>query len=156
MTGDIATRLRTLYNNLVISLNFIIEDEKTLIKREFFDTTSATSITIDSTTYASYAIQAGKIYDTDFTGVTNPMFNLTTAATLLTAECPEWHFFFTAGSDAPAWARTVSTTLSGIEIHWANTPNWTEGTRYEVIITYINNGNNSSYEGVFIEQEAAS
>ena len=139
----IAQRLMNLYDNLVLSVNFINNEIKRVLKRWFYDTAEVSS--------GTYTILAGKLYELDFSSVSDPVIDLDTEATLLTDECPEWHFFFTAGSDAPAW----SAGGSSVTIAWNNTPTFTDGNLYEVSILYVNNGT-GVYQGLVVETSAAS
>lgn len=123
----IAQRLRTLYDNLVISLNFI----NTEIVRK------ADKVLLKET--STYTLGFGCIYDL---GTVNGSTITLSSTGVITDECPEWHFFFTAGANAPLWAQTIT---------WTATPTFTEGKRYEVSIILVD----STYDGVVLEKEDA-
>ena len=121
----IAERLKTLYDNLVISLNFINQEivrkaDKILLK-----------------TSPDYQLNFGCIYDLGT--VNGSTINLLSTGTI-TDECPVWHFFFTAGANAPLWAQTIT---------WSSAPTFTEGKRYEVNIILVN----TIYDGIVLEKE---
>lgn len=139
----IAQQLKKLYDNLVLSVNFINNEIQRVMKRWFYGTAEVSS--------GTYTIEAGKLYELDFTSVSDPVINMVTETALLTDECPEWHFFFTAGSDSPAW----SVDGSSVTISWNSTPTFTDGNLYEVSILYINNGT-GVYQGLVVETPAAS
>lgn len=85
----------------------------------------------------NYTLNFGCIYDLGT--VNGSTINLLTDG-IITDECPEWHFFFTAGANAPLWAQTIT---------WSSTPTFTEGKRYEVDIILVN----TIYDGIVLEKE---
>lgn len=147
--STIAEQLRTVYNRLCISMNFVASEISTCLKRGFYATPALQNST--------YSIQAGKIYYMDFTNVASPVINLTTEQTLLPGECPEWDFFVKAGSNAPAWSRDGSS----ITISWPyGAPPFSSGTgnTFEINIVYVNGDPNlyNGYNGLWTETQATS
>lgn len=126
--STIADRLRNLYDNIVISVNFINNEIIRKADKVFLKEAS------------NYTLDFGCIYDL---GTVNGSTITLSSTGILTDECPEWHFFFTAGANAPLWAQTIS---------WSTTPTFTEGKRYEISIVLVD----TVYEGISLEKEAAS
>lgn len=124
--STVANTLKSLYDNLVIGLNFINEGINKKADKVFL---------VENT---DYNLLPGCIYRL---GILDGETIILSTEGGSQEECLQWHFYFTAGANAPLWSDVIV---------WASTPEFTEGTSYEVDVILVG----STFEGIVLEKEA--